>query len=423
MIRTGTIVVFFLAAGLRAEPPDAKPQLRDYLPTLLLKTQLETTRDYVGSLESLFKLAESLSDTGLVSLAQVRQVEREMLQAKIDASKLEREHLDSADQFQAKTELKPERIRELEDSAIGPLLRQVRKFEEVCGELDSLGKEISKFDDPDSAHKLRGALGRIVSSSPGFRDTRFRSDFALRSAYWHRQSERELAQLMREKAEDRRKLLSDKIHVEDMGRKLSPESQRLLSKSEFELALGRLEIALRRYESEPWKDRDAPGPRAAELFRSVAVAFGTVMLWGYGERLEQLRAGWPQISPMVVGKVDLLDSERERAEQAVAAAVKSPEAAAAAKAKLRNLRTLAETYRIGTRLIELALIQRQTDLDALRSPAVPAENGTNSDSTGPIPALLAAEKDVSREKSRLYRTWIEIQLARMDLDADLGQTR
>jgi hypothetical protein len=155
----------------------------------------------------------------------------------------------------------------------------------------------------------------------------------------------------------------------------------------------------------------------------VAGAFGTVMLWGYGERLEQLRASWPQVVPLVIDKVDLLESDRERAERAVAAAAKSPEAAAAAKAKLRNLRTLAETYRLGARLIELALIQRQSDLDALRSPSIPAENMANSDTTGPVPAMLAAEKEVSREKARLYRTWIEIQLTRLDLEADLAPAR
>lgn len=424
MFRVSTIAALLIAGGLRADPPEtkraAKPLLRDYLPTLLLKTQLETTRDYTASLESLFKLAETLNDAGFISAAQSRQVEREMLQSRIEASKLEREHLDALDQFQARFDVKPDRIRELEDSAITPVLQQVRKFEEVCRDLDSLGKEISKFDDPANVQKLRGALGRIISTSPGLRDSHFRTDFALHFAHWHKQTDRELVQLMREKSEQRRKLFADKLTVEDKGQRLSPEGQRLLAESEFEIALGRLEMALRRYESEPWKDRDDAAQRQAEMFRTVANAFAAVMLHGYAERFDELRAGWPPVAPLMLGKVDLLASDREQAERAVADAVKNPEALASAKAKLRNLRSLADTYRIGARLVEMAMLQRQSDLDALRSPPVPADNTANSDTNGPVAQLLSSEKDLNREKARLYRTWIEMQITRLDLEGDLG---
>jgi hypothetical protein len=424
MFRVAIAIMLISVAGLRADPPEkASPKAlnpRDYLPTLLLKSQLDIARDYAASLDSLFKLAQTLADAGFVPAAQTRQVERELLQTRIDVLKKEREHLDALDQYQAKSDVSSERVRELEEKTFGVLRQQVRKFERMGQDLEAMGKEVNKYDDPDSVQKLRGALSRIVSSAEAFRDTSFRKDFAMRWDYWHRQSDRDIAQLLQDKSEERRKILADKIDLEQDGRQLSPAGQKLLAAAEFEIELGRFELTLRRYERMPWKDQDDAAQRQADMFRHVAAAFGAVMLRGLSQRLDELHANWPQVEPFVYEKVDLLGGEREPAERAVAGAIKNPEAAATAKANLRKLRTLSETYRIGTRLVEMAIIQRQQDVDALRSPAVLIENAGNSETNGPVAQVLASEKDLANEKSRLVRTWIEIQITRIDLANQLG---
>ncbi len=425
MFRIAIVAAVLSTLVVQADPPEAKAppkplSPRDYLPTLLLKTQLDATRDYAASLESLFKLAQSLSDAGFVPAAQTRQVERELLQTRIDLLKKDREHLDALDQYQAKSDVSPERVRELEETTFGALRLQVRKFERVGQNLETMGKEVNKYDDPDSVQKLRGAMSRIISSAEAFRDTSFRKDFALRWDYWHRQSDRDIAQLLQDKSEERRKILADKIDLEQDGRQLSPAGQKLLNAAEFEIELGRFELTLRRYERMPWKDQDDAAQRQADMFRHVAAAFGSVVLRGLAQRMDELRSNWPQVEPLSFQKVDLLGGDRQQAERAVAGAIKNPEAAAAAKANLRKLRSLAETYRIGTRLVEMAIIQRQQNVDALRSPSVLIENAANSETNGPVAQVLASEKDLANEKSRLYRTWIEAQLTRIELASELG---
>src|SRR5262245_59905280 len=418
MLRVSLAAALIVGAALRADEPKA-PTLRDYLPALLEKTQLDSAREYATTLGSLFKLAESLGDAGLIPAAQARQVEREQLQSRIDAQQRERDYTEVQDQFQRRFNAKAERLRELEDSAILPLQRHVGKFDEVFRGLDGLAKEFSKYDDPDGSQKLRAAMSRIVKSASMFEETRFRSQFARRWVALQKQTDREMAQFLHDKAEDRRKLAADKADVEEKGKSLSEESRRRLLSVELDMELARFEAALRRYEGEPWKDRQDAAARHADAFRAVGNAFGAVLLRGCGERLEQLRSGWPEIPALTVDKVDLLSSDREQAEQAVAAALKSPETATAVKAKLRKLRGLVETCRISQRLIELSLVQRQDDLDGLRSAAV-AGGAAFTDANSPVTQLLATEKAVAREKSQLYRVWIEIQIARLELEADLG---
>jgi hypothetical protein len=128
-----------------------------------------------------------------------------------------------------------------------------------------------------------------------------------------------------------------------------------------------------------------------------------------------LRSSWPELPPLMVEKVDLLSTDREQAERAVIGAAKSPETAAAAKAKFRRLRSMQETLRIGQRLVELAMTQRQDDMDNLRSPpAAP------TDANSPLTQMLATEKSLFREKGQLLRVWIEFQTTRLELEADLG---
>ena len=124
MFRIAIVAAVLSTLVVQADPPEAKAppkplSPRDYLPTLLLKTQLDATRDYAASLESLFKLAQSLSDAGFVPAAQTRQVERELLQTRIDLLKKDREHLDALDQYQAKSDVSPEHMRELEETTFG----------------------------------------------------------------------------------------------------------------------------------------------------------------------------------------------------------------------------------------------------------------------------------------------------------------
>ena len=159
-------------------------------------------------------------------------------------------------------------------------------------------------------------MSRIISSAEAFRDTSFRKDFALRWDYWHRQSDRDIAQLLQDKSEERRKILADKIDLEQDGRQLSPAGQKLLNAAEFEIGLGRFELTLRRYERMPWKDQDNAAQRQADMFRHVAAAFGSVVLRGLAQRMDELRSNWPQVEPLSFQKVDLLGGDRQQAESA-----------------------------------------------------------------------------------------------------------
>jgi hypothetical protein len=103
------------------------------------------------------------------------------------------------------------------------------------------------------------------------------------------------------------------------------------------------------------------------------------------------------------GKLDLVTCGREEAERAVASLLKKLEAAAAARAKLRDVRTSAQTYRLEQRLVELSHF---ATLDPFHEFIDPARTIADAQrvSPGAMRRPLRAQRSLARTRAELCRT-------------------
>jgi hypothetical protein len=86
---------------------------------------------------------------------------------------------------------------------------------------------------------------------------------------------------------------------------------------------------------------------------------------------------------------------------------------------VRQLRALAETYRLQCRAVELAYAQ----VDAARSTLTAPPDPSARESAGNIAALtdqlLRAQAQLLRSQNLLYTTWVNYHTTRTNLDLDL----
>jgi hypothetical protein len=188
--------------------------------------------------------------------------------------------------------------------------------------------------------------------------------------------------------------------------------------------VGRLEQLLRAYENQPWAaakdEKTRQGARVAH-FRRIVSAMEMVLGGILDERVTRARETWPELPPLQLEGIDLVSCDLTKAEQHVAARFKQPEAAAAAKAKMRKAQTLAGVYRLQQELFELAFFDVWDTLETLSAPIDPAEQFAPRGSIeGFAGQSLVAQRFLTRVKSQLIETWLGYQIARLELYQALG---
>src|SRR5262249_12987141 len=120
--------------------------------------------------------------------------------------------------------------------------------------------------------------------------------------------------------EERRRILDKKTDLETKGQALGAADQQRLDRLSFEIDLGEFELVLREYEGEPWKNVADPELRRRQQqikFRYVVNAFILVLAEARNQRLDQLRATWPDLARVCVNGVDLLKADLDDAQAAV----------------------------------------------------------------------------------------------------------
>jgi hypothetical protein len=96
-----------------------------------------------------------------------------------------------------------------------------------------------------------------------------------------------------------------------------------LDRLSFEIDLGEFEAVLRQYESQPWKAAATPEVRRRQqqaAFRYVVNAFIVVLAEARNERVVALRTQWPDVARLCLNGIDLLKSDLDTAQTAVAQA-------------------------------------------------------------------------------------------------------
>lgn len=406
------------------EPRQKQAGPREYLPALLQKTLAENEREHVRSLTDWFKLAEVLQMAGEVAQSQVEEVERELLEARVRVLQREAAYDDSLDQLNLRFGVDARHLRRWEEASILPLQRHLEQFQQVSADFRAAGDQLSKLGAPEGAPRLRKDLHEMIASTPFLKGTRFREWVGVGWKALEKLSADELRKRLSAVHEDRRRLEDKQADVQDRGQALGAADQQRLDRITAEISLGNFERVLRDYESQPWKDLAKPEQqrrRQQQRWRAVNNSFALVLLGARNERFNRLHAGWPTLPAVRVEGADLLAGDREKAEQALAALLEKPEAAVAGKRRLRQVRVLAETYRIQQRLFELAQVQLDDVGQDLENPPEqgPASTGAIF---APIQQGVKLQRALTRAKDQLDRAWTGYQLARLDLYRDLKRT-
>jgi hypothetical protein len=293
-----------------------------YLSTLLQATQMQVDTYNIAKLAEFLDLAKAMEEGGDISELQVQQFEQALLRGRTALLSDQQQFLQALDQFKLQIGVPTALPIEQDDSAFRQLNQQFRRYEDLFKDyVIATETEPEPLKSPENAANVRNGLRRIFTSSALVQGTRFRNQIGPRWGAWEKLSANDLQKQLETHGVVRRGLLDTKTDLETKGETLSPADQQKLDELDFEISLGEFEKQLRNYESRPWQKFVDPQIRNRQQqldFRYVVNKFVFVVTEARNQRLEQLRATWPDLAKLCVNGVDLLKADLDEAEAAVA---------------------------------------------------------------------------------------------------------
>ena len=517
-----------LALGTGAVAPST-----GFMPTLLLRAQLQNETKNAATLEKYLKLFKAFAEGGDVAALQVGQVELNLLRSRSTILQRDKDLREGLDQFKLQLGLPTSLPLELDQEITRPIQRQLDQFETVLQQYEAIVKSVDDAFNPAEANKRREALRQSIQKEELVRKTKnFKTAFPEVWSSFEKLTAKELDQRLLRERSDRRVLLEEKAKLEAKQAKgeenkqsLNPEELARLGKLEeklrgleFTLAVGDFEFYLRKYEEKPWEKEKGDKAQKREhenRFRDYRNALVLVLGKASSERLEMLETIWPNLPVVMVEGLDLLTAplevgyeitqqtaltnrldlmnERARVQDAwrqIAVFANSllgvfnvgyhmdsntPPGAAQplafsssrtrhqlflnaelplvrlaernsyrasqialqrarrnlmeaedqislqVRSDLRQLRVLAENYKIQQRSVVLAYQQVESALETFQAPPDPADKGRSSaaNAAALTQQLLNAQSGLVGAQNELYRLYINYLIARQQLFVDL----
>ncbi len=499
-----------------------------YLQLLLQAAIIANQRQNVDALEQLLRLYEAFREGGQQSDLQVGQVEIELLNGRnqlLGQSNAGpnsgggggggvRGYLDQLDQFKLQLGLPMTVGLELDNTPLGPVQQQLKRFEAVYADLREVEAAARRFDPNTPAAQFRGGWRQILTDAPLVKGTDFAAKLPNRWAAWERLPAEAFKKKQLALAEEQRKLFDRR--AERLSKQIpEPEAEAArLIELENELGLAEFERAVLTYEAQPWANLQGPARGAAQaaVFRDAFNGFYQLVLEARNERLDRIRRMWPQLPGVQVDGTDLvagtadeaytaamqtalsqrldlmnarglvvdawrqikvtanalqgvldvqynLDSSTPpgganpvafsgtrtnhnltfRGELPLVRRVERNNYRAAligyqrqrrtlqafedniandVRADVRELRTIAELYRVQQRLIELGYSQVDNAQAVLLAPPAPGAQSTAGDAAALTQQVLQAQQRLVQAQNALYTIWVNYQVSRMALYAD-----
>ncbi|HWY86865.1 MAG TPA: TolC family protein, partial [Gemmataceae bacterium] len=311
-------------AALGIASTDVAGQFVAYYPTLYREVDMAVDRKYVQDLEKALLLYEGLLEGGQVSPLQVDQVRSTLLGGRNAVLSDNQFVVNALDQLKLQLGIPVNAPLILDDGPVRPITRQFDRYYEVMAQSDSAYK-LAEQQELVPVEKLRPFLLGLYTENPLVRKTEFRKKLPVSWNAWTKATDAELKARLDSLGQERRKLLDAKTEQEMKGKTLSPQEQSILREGEFESDLGFLEQILRRYETRPWEKLAKEELRRQDhtkLFRLVAYAAETMLVWARNERFTHVGEVWPPLAPTPLEDIDLLTADVDAAqERAVRAAL------------------------------------------------------------------------------------------------------
>lgn len=296
-----------------------------YLPLIQQQALINNQRKNVASLERLLRLYQAFREGGQQSPLQVGQVELSLLNARANllgsggptSNSGIRGYLDGLDNFKLQLGLPVTVPLELDDAPLRPIREQLGRFDELFAQARAIGLDGAKYDRADPVAEFRKRWLNLFTASPLVRGTTFAKEIETRWATWApgKLTDDQLRGRLEELRETRRKLLAASTDRENKKQPEPPAEVERLLKLNAEIDLGEFEEKVRAYEARPWLKK--MGAEAASLqdnlFTAAFNAFYLIILEAQNERLAQLYRNWPDLAPLPVEGVNLLESSLDDA--------------------------------------------------------------------------------------------------------------
>jgi hypothetical protein len=368
----------------------------------------------------LHEVLKAYNEGGYISSGVVAEGERELLRSRVRTLRLETEYRDALDQFNLRFDAAAERLNEIEERSILPLTRHLRRFDEIGEEYKSAVADLERSAEPEKAAETRTLFRRCLTGCVLVKGTKFGEQFVAQWAEWEKLAD--LTGTLRNLEVERRELLTNLNVAEARGEAPQQATVRRLDEIRLRIDIGRLERSLRAHEGRPWEEEKDEARRLARRqvhLQELRGACQVLLTAALQDSLARHAKSWPDLAPVRLQGVDLLACDLERAERLVAATSEKREAAASRKKWARKVRELAEAYRIQRRLFEISFLQVRDALGLLATPPQP----TSPHETVALSGRLR-ESVLSLEKSKreLLTSWVEYQMARLDLYRELELT-
>jgi hypothetical protein len=312
-VSTGQAGQFGLATAFAAP-------VSGYLSTLLQAAQMRVDEYNIEKLEAYLRLAKAMEEGGDISQLQVDQFEQQLLNRRTSLLMDQLQYLQSLDQFKLQLNLPTPLPIELDDAPFRPLNQQFQRYEDLFKSFAAASNEPLRYSAIELVGKVRAEFRRIFTSSAIVQGTRFRSRIETSWAAWEKLSADDLQKRLSAYGEERRRLLERQADLETKGQALNATERERLSTLNFEIDLGNFETVLREYEAQPWRNVMDPQLRRRQQqakYRYVVNAFILVLAEARNQRVDQLRAKWPDLARLCVDGVDLLKADLDQAETAV----------------------------------------------------------------------------------------------------------
>jgi outer membrane protein TolC len=277
----------------------------------------------VKRLEDALRLFEGFEQGGEVSKLQVDQIRLRLLSGRTNVLNSAQDLRDSLDNVKLQLGVPVTMQIEFADDLVRPIMKHMSRFEELIGDYESTVRMLDNLLSADDAKVLRAGLLQLFAESRLTQPTvKFRAELPRlwRDVQLRYPNLKALVDHITTLREERRKLFDLKFDLEAKEQTLSPADQARLIASDRELNVAELELAVRRYEEQPWLK--APNERvAADIFaarwRDVRNAFTLILSEASNERLDILRPRWPTVPSIEVAGVDVVNADIERAYEAV----------------------------------------------------------------------------------------------------------
>lgn len=499
-----------------------------YLQLLLQAAIIANQRQNVDSLEQLLRLYEAFREGGQQSDLQVGQVEIQLLGSRnqlLGQSGASagggggggggvRGYLDQLDQYKLQLGLPMTVGLELDNTPLGPIQQQLKRFEAVYADLREVEAAARRFDPNTPAAEFRGRWRQILTDAPLVRGTEFAAKLPNRWAAWERLSPDAFKKKQLALGEERRQLFDRRAERLSKQQPEPDGEAARLADVENELGLAEFERAVLTYEAQPWANLQGAARTAARaaVFRDAFNGFYQLVLEARTERLERIRRQWPRLPGVEVDGTDLVTAPTDEAYTAAMQAALSQrldlmnarglvvdawrqvKVAANAlqgvldvqynldsntppgganpvafsgprtthnltfraelplvrrvernnyratlisyqrqrrtlmsfedniandvRADVRELRTIAELYRVQQRLIELGYSQVDNAQAVLLQPPIPGAQSAAGDAAALTRQVLDAQQNLVGAQNTLYTIWVNYQVSRLALYAD-----